>query len=200
MTTTTTSGQSLITSPFSSKPTIIPQFLDNKFTGKCYKIEQVLYRDLNGGAKQHIWFNPDPRPHNHPWEWIECKVIRGWYKADEWLDDEYETFSINTLTLSFGETRRLYHSDYHQITEVEPGTVSIMSFGPVVGDGKQWGHLKKDETSGKWVHDSNTNQEGFIDALWHMNPHMIKNPSWVDPYKDVFPVQSVEELLKSVGL
>lgn len=198
--TTTTSGQSLIANPFSSKPTIIPQFLDNKFTGKPYKIEQVLYRDLNGGAKQHVWFNPDPRPHNHPWEWIECRVLRGSYKADEWIEDYFDRFEELSLTLNAGEARTLYQDDYHQITEVEPGTISIMSFGPVVGDGKQWGHLKQDE-NGKWVHDSNTNQEGFIDALWHMNPHMVKNPCWVDPYKDVFgETLSVEELLRSVGL
>lgn len=76
MTNTTTSGGPLQSRPFSMKPTLIPQ-LDSAgtWTGKVVKIEQVLLRGYDGGARLHLWIEPDPRPHNHPWEWIELRDL-----------------------------------------------------------------------------------------------------------------------------
>lgn len=196
---TTTSGQPLQTKPFTSKPTIIPQFIDGKFTGKVCKVELVLARSLDGGARMHVWFSNDPRPHNHPWRWIDCKVVRGEYTATEYYPHAtdptgYMSFDV---TLKAGEMdHRVGHKTYHQITSVVPGTISIMTFGPVIGDGKQWGNL---DVSGKvYFHDSNINVDGYLDAMRHFNPHM-QPAGWVDPYAHL-PVPTVEELLASVGI
>ena len=196
---TTTSGASLQQRPFSTRPTIIPQFVNNQFTGRACKIELVLMRSLEGGARQHVWLAPDQRPHNHPWDSIDCKVIYGGgYTATEWLPNGDGTFREVTTTLRAGDPEhRLLHGAYHQITEVVPGTVTVMTFGPVVGDGKQWGNLVPDGNGG-WVHDSNINQDGFMDALRHFNPHMAP-AGWVDPYAST-PAPTLEELLASVGL
>lgn len=196
---TTTSGQPLQSRPFSMKPIIIPQFVNGKFTGKVCKIEMVLLRSLDGGARQHVWLAPDIRPHNHPWEFIDCKVLYGGgYTATEWIPNDDGTYTERVTTLRPGDPEhRVTHKEYHQITEVVPGTVTVMTFGPVVGDGRQWGHLVKD-ADGNWAHDSNTNQEGYLDAMRHFNPHM-QPAGWVDPYAHL-PVPTVEELLASVGL
>jgi hypothetical protein len=197
---TTTSGQPLQAKPFATKPTIIPRFIDGVFTGQVCKIELVLMRSLDGGARQHVWFSNDPRPHNHPWEWIDCKVLRGQYTAREYFPADIlpSKYSECDTTLKAGQSEhRLMHNEYHQIVSLIPGTVTIMSFGPVVGDGKQWGHLVK-STDGVYCHDSNTNQEGYLDAMRHLNPHM-RPAGWNDPYSDL-PLPTVDELLISVGL
>lgn len=198
MVATNTSGHPLLQRPFCTKPTVIPQFLENKWTGKVFKIEQVLARSLDSGAKQHVWLAPDPRPHNHPWAWIACKLLRGSYTAMEYVPNGDGSFTEIQTTLRAGDPEHvLVHNAYHQIVEVEPGTVSLMTFGSVVGDGRQWGNLVKDEY-GAWVHDSNINIDGYLDVMRHFNPH-LRPDGWVDPYAHL-PVPTVEELLTSAGL
>jgi hypothetical protein len=198
VTATNTSGHLLLQKPFLTRPTVIPQFLDNKWTGKVFKIEQVLARSLDGGAKQHVWLAPDPRPHNHPWAWIDCKILRGSYTAMEYIPNGDGTFTEVTVTLRAGDPEhRLVHGAYHQIVEVEPGTITVMSFGPIVGDGRQWGNLVKN-AEGVWVHDSNINIDGYLDVMRHFNPH-LQPAGWVDPYAHL-PVPTLEELLATVGL
>ena len=207
-TATTKLGQPLQALPFTSRPLIMPQFdAEGNFTGKPYKIELVLLRGLQGGARQHLWLAPDPRPHNHPWEWISCQVVRGSYTAIEYTPsnsggpaDVYRSSQV-TLTPRSG-AHTLAHHVHHQVVSVEPGTVSIMTFGPIVGDGKQWGHLKlggslADSRFLTGTIDMNTTNPAFLDALRHMNPH-IRPLLWHDPYAE-FPVPSVEELVVSVA-
>ena len=195
---TTTSGAPLQTPPLSSKPTLIPQ-LDTAggWTGKIVKVEQVLLRGLGGGARMHFWVEPDPRPHNHPWDWIDCKVIHGGYRALEYrpVDGhprEYIEREVELLA-GMGE-HRLLHREHHQIVVVIPGTVSVMTFGPVVGDGRQWGHLFKE--GGHYRYEQAVPMGGFVDALRHCNAHVPRPPEWADPYVKL-PVPALEDVLAS---
>lgn len=197
---TTTSGAPLQTRPFISRPTLIPQLgPDGRWNGNIVKIEQVLLRGLDGGARLHMWIGPDPRPHNHPWEWIDCKILRGGYCAVEYIPDGKGSYTEQELNLSAGDSEhRVEYLTHHQITGVQPGTISVMSFGPVVGDGKQWGHLVKNE-DGTYRYDPATNTSGdFVNALRHCNPHM-RPADWTDPYGDL-PVPDINELMANVGL
>jgi hypothetical protein len=137
---------------------------------------------VSTGARQHLWLIADPRPHNHPWEWIDCKVLRGSYKAIEYIQDDKGDFIERAIVLHAGDPEhRLLHGEHHQVIEVEPGTISVMSFGYVVGDGKQWGHLRVED--GVYIYELAQPMGGFVDALWHCNPHLRKE-GWVDPYAD----------------
>lgn len=195
---TTTSGAPLQTLPFISKPTMIPQLgADGRWNGKIVKVELVLLRGLDGGARQHLWLIPDPRPHNHPWERIDCKVIRGWYRAIEYIPDGAGGFTEREVVLRAGDPEhRLLHGEHHQVVEVAPGTISVMSFGPVVGDGKQWGHLVKD--GGTYRFELAQPMGGFVDALWHCNLH-LRREGWADPYAGE-PVPDLAEVMAGVGL
>jgi len=189
----TKTGQKLQVSPFASVPTLIPSFSEGAFAGRAYKAELVLLRSADGGARQHVWFEPDPRIHNHPWEYIDCKVVWGRYVAIEYRPNGNGGYVETTLELRAGDAEhRVSHDTHHQVLEVLPGTVSLMTFGPVVGDGKQWGHLVGGKDEG-WKYEANTTPEGFLDALRHLNPHM-RPAGWVDPYA-ALPCYTVQELM-----
>lgn len=81
----TKTGQALQIQPFLSKPTLIPEFANDEFTGKAYKAELNLMRSLHGGARLHVWFASDSRAHNHPWSYITSKVTHGRYTAVEYM-------------------------------------------------------------------------------------------------------------------
>ena len=145
----------------------------------------------------HLWLAPDPRPHNHPWHWIDCQVLRGFYTALEYIPDGYGDYIERELTLTAGDpVHRVKYQTHHQIVRVHPGTVTIMSFGPIVGDGKQWGHLVKDDDSFRY--EPNSAPPQFVDALRHLNPH-LRPVGWVDPFHHL-PVPSLDEIMDSIGL
>lgn len=200
--TTTKTGQALQARPFTSQVTLIPAFHDGAFTGRPYKAEQVLLRSPAGGARLHVWFEADPRPHNHPWEWIACKVLHGFYQAVEYVPDPtalspQPRYSEHAVDIKVGDPEHwLSHDMFHQVVSVEPGTVSVMSFGPIIGDGKQWGNLVKEGAS--YRYEPNSLQPGFLDALRHLNPHM-RPPEWVDPYA-AMPIPDVQALMAEAGL
>ena len=195
---TTKTGQRLLAPAFSSTPTLIPCFREGKFTGRAYKAELVLLRSTEGGARQHVWFEPDPRVHNHPWEFIDCKVLWGRYVAVEYRPNGSGGYDEVSVELRAGDPEhRLTHGSFHQVREVTPGTVSVMSFGPVVVDGKRWGHLVGSKEDG-WQYEPNTMQPGFLDALRHLNPHMRPAADWLDPFSE-YPVPTVQELVTGGG-
>ena len=197
MANSTVTGQSLQTRPFKSSVVLIPQILiGGIFTGLPYKAELVLMRGELGGARQHVWFAPDPRPHNHPWEYIDCKIIKGQYTSKEYVTNN-DTFDHKIVQLHEGDPEhRVLHSTYHQVYSVTPGTISIMSFGKTIGDGQQWGHL----TDNNGVHSTypNTPDPVFLNALRHLNPS-IRPIGWEDPF-DNMPVPSIDELMNDCGL
>jgi hypothetical protein len=146
-----------------------------------------------GGARLHVWFEPDPRPHNHPWKEIDCKIVHGSYRSVEYHPSTDGQYAARDVVLRAGAVEhRLDHEVFHQVVSVEPGTVSVMTFGPVIGDGKQWGHLVKDGSS--YRYEPNTLQPGFLDALRHLNPHM-RPSDWVDPYA-AMPIPDVQDLME----
>lgn len=196
---TTKTGQPLQARPFTSKPpTLIPSFQEGVFTGRAYKAEVVLMRSPDGGARQHVWFEADPRPHNHPWKYIDCKVLHGEYTAVEYRPDGNGGYTEHEVTLRAGDPEhRVNYETHHQVTKVAPGTVTVMSFGPIIGDGKQWGNLVKDGET--YRYEPNSSPPGFLDALRHLNPHMPRPEGWVDPYAHM-PVPDVQELMASAGI
>ena len=125
---TTKTGQALQVRPFVSSSTLIPAFENGVFTGLPYKAELVLFRGANGGARQHVWFQADPRPHNHPWAWIDCKVLVGKYTSVEYIPNDAGSYDERTITLNAGDPEhRLVYEAHHQVVLVEPGTISVMS-------------------------------------------------------------------------
>lgn len=200
---TTSTGQALLSLPFMSMPLLIPSFdAGGEFTGEPYKAELVLARSHLGGARMHVWFKPDPRPHNHPWALISSRVIHGWYRSiehrpiplDERTPVPEHQFSEHHVVLREGDDEHIVrYTTYHQLVEIMPGTVSLMSFGPVVGDGKQWGHLVR-AADGTMKHEPNVPNPKFLDAMRHLNPH-TRPEGWVDPYAS-FPTVSLQDLIK----
>ncbi len=194
---TTKTGQPLQSKPFAALPTLIPAFENGAFTGGAYKAELVLLRGVEGGARLHVWFGHDQRPHNHPWKWIDCKVLCGGYSAVEYTPNGSGSYNERRVELNAGDPEhRLNHETHHQIVEIKPGTVTVMSFGPTIGDGKQWGNLVK--TDEGFRYEANTMQPGFLDALRHLNPH-LRPEGWNDPYAEM-PVPNVQELMAAAGL
>jgi hypothetical protein len=124
-------------------------------------------------------------------------VLRGSYTAVEYVPDGNGGYTERQVTLAGGDAEhRVEYETHHQVVEVEPGTVTLMSFGSVVGDGKQWGNLVKEGDA--YRYEPNSSPPGFLDALRHLNPHM-RPDGWVDPYADM-PVPDINELMTSVGL
>lgn len=196
---TTLTGAPLQSRPFSSLPTLIPHLgPDGRWSGGIVKVEQVLLRSPEGGARAHLWIQPDLRPHNHPWRRITCRVIRGSYRAREWLPFTFGDYREQVIELTpESHEHSVDHATYHQVEEVRPGTVSIMSFGAIVGDGKQWGQLAL-KPSGRHVPEPAMQVDGFVDALRHCNPH-LRPGGWTDPYADQ-RVPTLDEVLASVGM
>ena len=200
---TTMSGQPLQTRLFAATPTLIPQMgSDGRWNGRIVKVELVLLRGLDGGARMHLWLGPDPRPHNHPWHWIDCKVVRGSYVAIEYVPDGEGGYDERVIPLSAGNPEhRVQHDTHHQIVSVQPGTLSVMSFGSVVGDGKQWGHLVKDANGFCYEPAPSVGSSspgGYIDALRHCNPH-LRPVDWADPYADM-PVPDVNTVVDGLNI
>ncbi len=215
---TTKTGQPLITAPFAAQPILIPEFRAGKFTGMPYKIERVLRRGdpetdeggdpetEEGGAREHLWFAPDLRPHNHPWTRIWCKVLHGWYRANEWRDiDGAGQWDDRIVTLRAGDPEHVVdHDTYHAVIEVMPGTHTVMTFGAATGEGamrgRDWNHLEVPENGdGMGFHIVSPAVDGeFMDAYRHLNPSVKRPEGWVDRYAHM-PVPTIESLIAGLG-
>lgn len=195
----TSAGLSMSVAPFAGLPTFIPHIEeDGAFRGGVYKVEQTLFRGPEGGARVHLWLKPDPRMHNHPWSSITCHLLRGWYEAEEirpiWgsiVPADAQPIRVRMMRSS--HPHLLLHQDYHRVVQVEPGTISLMEFGPEVGDGKQWSNLELIE--GVWTK-TRTTPPAFLDALRHLNPR-VRPADWRDPYESL-PIPTVQDLLDGI--
>lgn len=182
------------------------------FTGRPFRADQVLYRDARGGARLHVWFGSDDRIHNHPWEWIECKVIRGSYYSEEYRREPgkayYDYERLPRRSLPQDPSYRIGHDVFHRVISVAPRTVSVMVFGPQVNDGKQWGHLVNVkptfQDSAVYFADYECSSENpefpaFLDAMRYLNPHM-RPPGWACPaYAHGEPERTLTEWLREAG-
>ena len=200
----TTAGLPVNILPLTGQPVLLPYIRpDGTFENEVYKVEQPIFRNTSRGARLHLWLMPDPRMHNHPWEWIDCRILKGKYTAEE-IDmlpvageDGVMTPSspLRKATLDDDSRSRIVeYNTYHRVVKVEPGTVSLMEFGPEVGDGKQWFNAEQDE-SGTWRR-TKTTPPIFLGALRHLNPR-LRPADWKDPFA-YFSVPTIEELLGKV--
>ena len=80
------------------------------------------------GIYLHKWFLPDPRetPHNHPWSFFSI-ILWGWYV------EVGHIFKHKRRWLNIVPRER-----FHAVTEVKPGTLSLMFVGRDTGT---WGYL-----------------------------------------------------------
>lgn len=186
----TSAGLPTTIQPFEGQITLIPHLVDDEFHGEVYKVEQVIFRDERGGARLHLWFQPDPRMHSHPWAWIDCRVIRGSYMSHVLNPVSGE---MSDVVVRPGAPTRLEGHMFHQIHTVEPGTLSLMEFGPQIGDGKGWSNIRL--VNGVWKNYPTT-PDSFLSALRHLNPR-LRPEAWQDPYAH-YPVPSVADLLKTL--
>lgn len=191
--------------PFLGIPTMVPEFVDGEFTGGIYKVEEKFFYDGVHGLRIHAWIKADPRIHNHPWEQIHCTVIRGGYTAKEYRRYDDCNYREDTVILKVGDTHTVPHDVFHQVVDVFPGTITLMRFTREVRNGPgDWGHLTLDPVGGFSTYTQAANAplvdgKGFLPALQHLNPHLRPKTDWVDVYAE-FPVPTLDEVLKSVGL
>ena len=83
------------------------------------------------------WFQPDIRPHNHPWEIFESTVLEGEITERRFFNpDSYQDF-----VRSAGDTYTCESHVIHMIIKVKPGTVTHMRMTPNV---LKWGSFDKD--------------------------------------------------------
>lgn len=198
----TTAGLARDILPLTGQPVLLPYIRpDGTFENEVYKVEQVIFRSASRGARLHLWLMPDPRMHNHPWEWIDCRILKGKYTAEEikmspGADEDgvmTPTSKLRKVILDEDTPRShiVEYDTYHRVVKVEPGTVSLMEFGPEVGDGKQWHNAEQDD-AGTWRR-TKTTPPIFLGALRHLNPR-LRPADWKDPFAH-FSIPTIEELL-----
>ena len=152
-------------------------------TGEISKSERIFLAGPDRTVIANVWHRPDirgrdePIPHNHPWEEFHSYILRGGYREQRWhrttIDPETDcaalSFEDNIIHAS-PTVNQVLHLCYHQIPEVEPGTITLMVCGPRTPDG--WSHL--DISSGKTRRDQPV--DGFDDMLAALNPHRRARP------------------------
>lgn len=194
--TVTTSGHSAIFKPFSGLPTLIPALNNGKFEGKVLKVERTGYRNELGGVKEHLWFMPDPHLHNHPWEFISCSVIHGWYRATEYHPNGTGGFHKYEKIMRTGDPAHIVpHDVYHQVDEVAKDTFSVMTFGPVAGDLANWKYLNPN-SDGTFTEESPVPSAEYLNALRHLNPH-VRPDGWVTPFD--FKAVTLNDLIDGIN-
>ena len=152
----------------SGKPASKMVFLEKRFEIPDYdnpkEVSRIRWRIIHTpwfGIYLHKWLKPDPRPtlHNHPWNFISF-ILKG-----------------NYMEIGFTETRNFHwvkhikrvnvvrRSDFHTITFVESGTISLMFVGRTHQD---WGYLDGD----KYINfDKHPHSEEFKKALKARNDY-----------------------------
>ena len=81
------------------------------------------------GIYLHKWNKPDPRPtlHNHPWPFFSI-ILKGWY-------EELRLKDLDGLVKWINVVKR---DEYHTVTSVKPGTISLMFVGRTHEDWGYW--------------------------------------------------------------
>lgn len=87
----------------------------------------------------HQIYTPDGdrHMHNHPWAWSAAVVLAGGY-TEERLLARGQGYYSHRQTHRVGDLNTFRTDDYHRITHVEPGTVTLFLCGREVQD---WGFL-----------------------------------------------------------
>lgn len=111
------------------------------------KEETVIYRadpsspaEYQHTIKMNRWSGlPDLRLHTHPWVSFQGLVVKGKIRFETW-DLRYPRFTPNYSTYTEGEVHTSHWYEAHMVTEVDPGTVTIMHCGENLPGGA-WGHF-----------------------------------------------------------
>ncbi len=165
----TSTGQGLVSAPFSSPPTHIPVAGEKNNARHAFKSELSLVRDPRVGTKKILWwYAADPRklPHNHPWD-FRSAILSGGYTEERftlndgiWVREivEYGPGSVNVVAADV----------FHNVIDVQPDTVTFLDCGPARKD-NQWGYLDVEkEIYFDWKEQSPDN---FVEIFKALNAH-----------------------------
>lgn len=163
--------QPLEMAPFGACPLHIPDS-----TGRVYKTELVLERSAERVVKVNWWHAPDERgPHSHPWPFVSEILDGGYSETRYWIQhgqvrSERKTYrkgdknyfpAFQLIDGRFGA--RLFHT----VDEVEPGTVTYMVCGRLVGEASDRGYLNLEDGD----YTAATKDPAFLERLAAANPH-----------------------------
>lgn len=115
--------------------------IKNPTTGEPYLTRYIIARTPLFRIFLHRFHQPDPDHdlHNHPWRAFSV-IIRGGYT--EWFSSPSFTKQVGNYAFSrsfrWGDVNHLEFDEYHRITDILPGTWSLVFGGPYVRD---WGFM-----------------------------------------------------------
>jgi hypothetical protein len=138
--------------------------------GGAYKTELVIERTPERTVKILWWHADDPRPepHNHPWA-FESKILHGGYSEDRYrLQPDGADLAVvhERCTYRAGDINRVPRDVFHNVVDVQPGTVTRLVCGPAA-PGNEWHYL--DIETGEL---SGSDDPAFRARLAAINPHL----------------------------
>lgn len=166
---TTSSGQALESTPFSSPPIHIPNAGSGSNARHSYKSELSLVRNTETGTKKLLWWHAaDPRsiPHNHPWA-FRSAILSGGYTEERFSVDEGKIVR-ELIEYSAGAVNLVPANVFHNVIEVKPDTVTFLDCGPA-RPGNEWGYL--DPTDGTYFDWKQQSPDNFLDLFKQLNAH-----------------------------
>lgn len=141
--------------------------------GQVFKIEFAFARSTERTGKVNFWLAPDysggsgPEPHQHPWAEINSHILVGGYEEGRFTA-QAGSVSHEIRTHGAGEVNSMLVSDYHQVTAVEPGTLTLMLCGRHTG--QRWGYL--DVETGRFRPNPPELHAAFLRRYEAANPHL----------------------------
>lgn len=123
------------------------------------------------GIYLHKWNKPDPRPtlHNHPWPFISF-ILKGSYEEHRLMDLGYK-YGYAAIHGFIKWVNIVKRDDYHAVTSVKSGTISLMFVGKTHED---WGYW----TDKGYVNfDKHPHSKEFASAMKARKDHITNAPS-----------------------
>jgi hypothetical protein len=144
------------------------------------------------GAKMNIWFLPDLERetgegeavvqfHNHPWDFLSRVVVGRLIETRAAWNLETGKLDTSVFIREEGETYLCLADEYHLVTEVAPGTTTIMQMGPkkrpfIDKNGNtqhgEWGYLTESGQKLTATGRDAAPNPGFLERLWALNEHL----------------------------
>lgn len=126
-------------------------------------------------ARVTWWHGPDPRfingtahAHNHPWSTADGVSARSYILNGGYTEEIYKVGvgKVRTRSHGTGDVNTLRRDEFHLITQVQPGTRSLMICSSLV-PGNEWGHLNLETMRYSPAISGGT----FFSDLCAINPH-----------------------------
>jgi hypothetical protein len=143
--------------------------------GFGYKGEYVVTMTQERTIKLNRWMAPDlrkgqtPQPHNHPWQQFDGHILLGGYTEDRYerADDGVHK---TTVTHRQGSINTLLQPTFHEVTEIESGTLTMMLCAEGVRGA--WGYI--DPNTGEFRHNKHPRviDPTFKDHAKALNPRL----------------------------